>query len=112
MLSSCRCVRHGERVAAVRAPQTQRRQILWSLFSFVDGILKADAAAIGTATDYDDAYFARFEVAARPVLERRLGDSITAVASLITQAWEQAGKPEMPLNPPRTVRKRRVPPAP
>ena len=81
-------------------------------FSFVDGILKADAAAIGTATDYDDAYFARFEVAARPVLERRLGDSITAVASLITQAWEQAGKPEMPLNPPRTVRKRRVPPAP
>ena len=28
-----------------------------------------------------------------PVLERRLNDSITAVAAMITGAWEQAGRP-------------------
>ncbi len=78
-------------------------------YAFVEGILAADKAAIGQATEYDDAYFAKFETGARPVLEKRLANSITAVASLITRAWEQAGKPELPVNPVRTVRKRRLP---
>ena len=64
----------------------------------VEGILAADKAAIGQATEYNDAYSqvrARREASPR----KRLSDSITAVASLITMAWEQAGKPELPLNP-------------
>ena len=78
-------------------------------FSFVEGLLAADKAAIGQATDYDDAYFTAFGVVATPALEKRLGDSVTAIASLVTKAWEQAGKPELPVNPTRTVRKRRLP---
>ena len=46
---------------------------------------------------------------ATPALEKRLGASVTAIASLVTKAWEQAGKPELPVNPTRTVRKRRLP---
>ena len=44
----------------------------------------------------------------RPILEARLGESITATASVITAAWIEAGRPALPLdvkNPPRKIRR-------
>ena len=53
---------------------------------------------------YDDGYFEAFGTDQLSVMERRLNDSITAVASLIIGAWEQAGRPAIPPAIPRTPR--------
>jgi hypothetical protein len=74
-------------------------------FSHVQAILEADKAAVAGRELYDDAYFEAFYGKVKPILEQRLGGSITAVASAITSAWEQAGRPALPLDPPRVPRK-------
>lgn len=71
-------------------------------------VFDADRAAIGTRDGYDDRYFDAFFAATRPVLERRLSESITAVASAITSAWEQAGRPGVAVTPPKRVERRRT----
>ena len=73
----------------------------------VPPILKSDLEAIGSRDVYDDAYYAAFFKANRPVLERRVNESIAAVAAMITGAWEAAGKPALPLNPPAAPQRRR-----
>jgi hypothetical protein len=73
----------------------------------VPPILKTDLDAIGTREVYDDAYFAAFFKANRPVLERRLNESIAAVAAAITGAWEAAGRPAVPADPPPPAPARR-----
>jgi hypothetical protein len=73
-------------------------------FSLVQPILDADRSAVDGRELYDDAYFERFFAKARPVLERRLAESITDVASVITAAWIQAGKPPVPVTVPRVAR--------
>jgi hypothetical protein len=70
-------------------------------------ILEADLRAIGDRDVYDDAYFEAFFGGAREVMERRLNDSIAAVAAMITGAWEAAGKPVVAVDPPATVQRRR-----
>jgi hypothetical protein len=69
------------------------------------GVLAADQAAATGREFYDDQYFAAFATAALPGLEQRLNDSISAVAAMITGAWEQAGRPEVPVELPRTPRR-------
>jgi hypothetical protein len=73
----------------------------------VPPILKSDIEAIGSRDVYDDAYYAAFYTANRAVLERRLDESIAAVAAMITGAWEAAGKPALPLDPPSPPQRRR-----
>jgi len=74
-----------------------------------DDVLAADLKAIGNRDVYDDAYFATFFTLSRPILEQRLNDAITAVASMITSAWEQAGKPTLSATPkPRAPQRRRT----
>jgi len=73
----------------------------------VPPILKSDLEAIGSRDVYDEAYYAAFYKANRPVLERRVNESISAVAAMIGGAWEAAGKPALPLNPPATPQRRR-----
>ena len=72
-------------------------------------ILKSDLEAIGNREVYDDAYYAAFFKANKPVLERRMNEAIAAVAAMITGAWEAAGKPALPLDPPQTPQRRRLP---
>jgi Zinc dependent phospholipase C len=73
-----------------------------------DDVLGADKKAIGTGDIYDDRYFETLFAETRPILEKRLNDAITGVASMITSAWEQAGKPALSANPPpRTPQRRR-----
>lgn len=73
----------------------------------VPPILKSDLEAIGTRDVYDDQYYAVFFKANRAVMERRLNESIAAVAAMITGAWEAAGKPAVPLNPTSPPQRRR-----
>jgi hypothetical protein len=80
-------------------------------FQLADDVLQADKEAIGEREVYDDKYFETFFVRTRPVLEKRVNDSINAVASMITSAWERAGKPALSASPqPRPLQRRRAAP--
>jgi hypothetical protein len=71
-------------------------------YALVDAVLAADKKAIGNRTVYDDRYYDAFFADVRPILEQRLGDAISAVASIITTQWEAAGRPNLPaIAPPR-----------
>jgi hypothetical protein len=77
-------------------------------YAQVPRVLEADKAAVQGRDVYDDVYFERFFAKMQPVLERRLADSITGAASMITAAWIEAGR--LPLSPderrePRKVRR-------
>jgi hypothetical protein len=72
-------------------------------------VLAADEAAAAGREFYDDAYFAALGARLVPGLERRLNDSITAVASVIIGAWQQAGRPAVPTTLSRTPRRVRRP---
>lgn len=72
-------------------------------------VLEADRTAAQGREFYDDQYFAALRQTQLPVLEHRLNDSITAVASIIAGAWEQAGRPAVPTELPRTPRRIRRP---
>jgi hypothetical protein len=71
----------------------------------VEGLLAADRRAAEGRTEYDDGYYETFFTAARPVLERRMSEAITAVAGIILGAWEQAGKPDLTTPLPRPAQK-------
>jgi hypothetical protein len=68
---------------------------LLSGYKLVDAILKADTEATGAKEVYDDEYFERFFTKVQPILEQRLGESITATAGIIVGAWDLAGKPTL-----------------
>ena len=82
---------------------------LTSGFPYVDQVLAADKRAVAGREVYDDAYFAMMFKELQPVLEKRLAESITNAASLITAAWIEAGRPVLtvqePPRPPRKVRR-------
>jgi hypothetical protein len=78
-------------------------------FTHVDAILAADREAIQGRTMYDDGYFATMFEKTGPIMEKRISGAITGVASLVTQAWTDAGKPAVPVDapprPPRPIRR-------
>jgi hypothetical protein len=68
--------------------------------ALVPDILAADRRALGgrdrTAPDaYGDAYYAALLAGTRPVLEARLSESASALASVVVSAWERAGRPNL-----------------
>jgi hypothetical protein len=65
-------------------------------------VLESDKKAAAGREFYDDAYFAALASGTLPTLEKRLNESIASVAAMITGAWEQAGKPAVPVEVPRT----------
>jgi hypothetical protein len=94
-------------VAPIHNPRDFMFDTLIAGTRLVPPILKSDLAAIGTRDVYDDEYYAAFFAANRGVLEQRLNESIAAVAAMIAGAWEAAGKPALPLNPPPSSPQRR-----
>ena len=95
------------------APVTNSRDFLFDTLiesaRLAPPILEADLKALGSKDVYDDAYFDAFFLATKPVLERRISESIAATAAMITGAWEAAGKPAMPATPPPQPPKRKRP---
>lgn len=75
----------------------------------VPNVLASDKAAAAGREFYDDGYFEALAKGTLPTLERRLNMSIAAVAATITGAWEQAGRPVVPVEMPRTPRPIRRP---
>jgi hypothetical protein len=84
-------------------------EVLLSSNRMAAGVLAADQKAAAGREYYDDGYFAAFAAAALPDLERRVNDSITAAAAMIASAWEQGGRPDVPVELPRTPRRIRRP---
>jgi len=78
-------------------------------FAAVDTVLAADREAAVGRDFYDDQYFAKLYEKAGPILEKRISGAITGVASLVAQAWTDAGKPPLPVDapprPPRPIRR-------
>jgi hypothetical protein len=94
------------------APVANPRELLFSAltdsFSLVQPILDADKAAAANRETYDDQYFQLMFAKTKPILEGRLSDSIGAIASIITAAWMEAGRPAVPLEQnslPRRIRR-------
>ncbi len=75
-------------------------------YQLSDDILAADRAAVAGRNEYDDAYFEALLAKTQPLLERRLGQAIAGVASVITSAWTAAGKPAVPADAPRRAPRR------
>lgn len=78
---------------------------LLASYKLVDPILNADKEAIAGKDVYDDAYFEAFFTKVKPILEQRLSESITATASVIVTAWEEAGRPTLRLEDLRPVQR-------
>lgn len=95
--------------APITAPRDAMFDILLESTTLTETILAADRKAIGTRDLYDDLYFKDFAAAgAEAVLEKRVNDSIAAVAAIITGAWEAAGRPDLtPPSGPRPPQRRR-----
>ncbi len=99
--------------AAPLAPIPNAREFVFSTltdsFSFVAPILAADLEGVQGRTAYDDGYFAKLYEKTGPIMEKRISGAISGVASLITQAWIDAGKPALPVEapprPPRVIRR-------
>ena len=69
--------------------------------SLVSKVLDADRSATAGRDFYDDGYFAAFFKGAQPIVEKRLGDAVSGVASVVVSAWDKAGRPKLPLDTPR-----------
>jgi hypothetical protein len=91
------------------SPITNPREFIFAeltaSFALVQTVLDEDKKAASGRDFYDDEYFARFFEAVRPVLEKRLSDSIGGVAAMITAAWVEAGRPTVPLDAPQAPRR-------
>jgi len=94
-------------IAPVRNPRDFIFDTIIEGTKLVPAILKTDLEAIGTREVYDDEYFSALFKANRSVLERRLNESIAAVAAMIAGAWEAAGRPAAPSDPPPPPAQRR-----
>ena len=80
---------------AVTSPKDLAFDTLLASFQKVDALLKADKDAIGAKDTYDDAYFEAFFARVKPIVDAQLSIAVNLTASLITSAWEQAGKPNL-----------------
>lgn len=66
----------------------------------VPTILDADRRAAAGRQVYDDGYYRVFLNGVRPIVERRLSEAASTLASMIVAAWTEAGKPALPLKAP------------
>ena len=95
------------------APIANAREFVFATlsdsFQQVEPILAADRDAVKGRTDYDAGYFAQMFEKTGPIMEKRISGAISGVASLITSAWIDAGRPALPADepprPPRPIRR-------
>ena len=95
--------------ASIGNPREFIFETLTASFPLVQPVLDADKAAVAGREFYDDAYFEQFFAKVKPILEKRLSDSIGDVAGMIAAAWVEAGRPALPLDAPNAPKKVRRP---
>lgn len=86
-------------VTSVRNPRDFMFDVLLASNRSAGELLAADKKAGEGRQFYDDAYYEAFSRAALPLLERRMSEAISAVASVIVGAWEDAGRPALAAAP-------------
>ena len=64
--------------------------------ALVETILAADRKAIQGRELYDTAYYRALLAGTRPIVERRVSEAASGVASAIVSAWIAAGRPALP----------------
>lgn len=95
----------------VTDPRGEMFRILLESNRLAERVLAADKAATAGRQFYDDGYFEAFRVESLPIVDQRVADATAATAAFIAGAWQQAGKPAVPVT--LTRGPRRVPtPAP
>ena len=92
-------------LAHVSDPRGAMFDVLKAGFPLAEQILRADKEAVAGKDEYDRAYFDAMFDATRPIMEQQLSRAVGAVASFITSAWEDAGRPDLPVDPPVEVKK-------
>jgi hypothetical protein len=93
-------------IAPISNPRDYIFSALTSGFPFTERILEADKRAVAGRDVYDNGYFAMMFQRVRPILEQRLAESATGIASMISAAWIEAGRLPLPVqDPPRPPRK-------
>jgi hypothetical protein len=85
-------------------------QVLLASNELAEGVLQSDRKAAQGREFYDEGYFGAFAAEQLSVLERRLNESITAVAAVIIGAWTEAGRPTVPVERPAREPRRIQPP--
>lgn len=80
---------------------------LLASYQRVAAVLDADEAAAAGKDTYDDDYFEKFFATVKPVIEERLSEAITATASIIVTAWQEAGRPTLTVEVPPAVQRAR-----
>jgi hypothetical protein len=93
----------------IASPRDAAFDTLLASFKLVDQVLAADKKAVAGRDEYDGPYYDAFFASTKSLLAQQLGRAITATASIIIGAWEQAGKPVVKLDIPSPVQ--RVKPA-
>ncbi|MEW5977222.1 MAG: hypothetical protein AB1898_15640 [Acidobacteriota bacterium] len=88
--------------SVVSARDTSFENLLQS-FQAVRPILEADRKAIQGRSEYDDAYYESLFEQTHVLLEKQLNQAAASVASHLVSAWEAAGKPSLPTDPPARV---------
>lgn len=76
--------------------------------AMVPRILDADRRGTAGRDSYDDGYFKILFDGTRPIVEQRLNEAASHVASAIVSAWTAAGRPALPLKgtrPPAPIRR-------
>jgi hypothetical protein len=100
-------------MAPVRRPRDFVFDTLIDGFPLVERILAVDRRAVRGRNEYDDEYFEEFFGGIEPIVEGQLSKAVSGVAAVIAGAWEAAGRPSVPFEPPPVTRKvRRAPAAP
>ena len=84
-------------------------EVVLASYRLVPQILQADAEAIAGKDAYDNDYFEKFFTKVQPLLQKQLAGAITATASAIVGAWDQAGKPALKTEMPSAIQKVRPP---
>lgn len=88
----------------VNDPREFLFDVLLASNRLADGVLDADKKAAEGREFYDDEYYDLLAKAQLNVLQQRLNEAMTAVASVIVGAWERAGSPVVPAERPPTLR--------
>jgi len=83
--------------APVRGPRDAVFEMLVEGAPLAGDVLAADRRARDAGSGYGDAYYERLFAESGAILTRRVEESIAAVAAMIAGAWNEAGRPPVPV---------------
>lgn len=89
----------------VREPRDAMFAIVLESYKLVAPLLEADRQAAAGRAVYDDGYYETLLGAVKPMLERRMSQSISGIVAFVAGAWEAAGRPALPLEQKQVSRK-------